>query len=194
MREMSKAFLIASDIHGSSYYCRLLIELFEKGSAENMLLLGDILYHGPRNALPREYDPMACASLLRPYSDRIACIGGNCDAEIDEDILGFEMLRGYAKLFSHGRYFTATHGHLFNAEHLPPIGCGETLLYGHYHVPSYRIVNGITLLNPGSVSIPKEDSPCSCVLFDGESFTWYDLDRGIPYMRKDPVFGSNEYC
>lgn len=150
-----------------------------------MILLGDILYHGPRNSLPKEYDPMKCVSLLQVYRDRIVCIRGNCDAEIDEDLLGFGMTPGFMKLFLNGRFFTATHGHLFNRDHMPPVGCGETLLFGHFHIPYFAVENGITFVNPGSVSIPKENSPCSAVLFDGDTFRWIDLNSGTAFMRKD---------
>ena len=182
---MNESYLIASDIHGSSHYCGSLIETFEKSGAGRMILLGEILYHGPRNSLPKGYDPMKCVSLLQNYRDRIVCVRGNCDAEIDEDLLGFRMTPGFLKLFLHGTFFTATHGHLFNRDHLPPVGIGETLLFGHFHVPSFSIKNGITYVNPGSVSIPKENSPCSAVLFDGESFRWIDLDSGHTFMRKN---------
>ena len=162
--------MIASDIHGSAYYCRLLLEAFRREQADRLLLLGDILYHGPRNALPRDYAPPEVAAMLNPLRERILCVRGNCDSEVDQMVLDFPLLADYCLLEVNGRTLFATHGHLYNEDHLPPLAEGYVLLNGHTHVPHLTPHERHTFVNPGSVSIPKEDSAHSCVLFgeDGE--------------------------
>lgn len=157
--------MIASDIHGSAYYCRLLLETFEREGADRLLLLGDILYHGPRNALPRDYAPAEVAALLNPLKDRILCVRGNCDSEVDQMVLSFPVLADYCLLEVNGRTLFATHGHLYNEDHLPPLSEGDVLLNGHTHVPHLTQHEHYTFVNPGSVSIPKENSAHSCILF-----------------------------
>ena len=130
--------MIASDIHGSAYYCRLLLEAFRREQADRLLLLGDILYHGPRNALPRDYAPPEVASMLNPLKDRILCVRGNCDSEVDQMVLAFPVLADYCLLEVNGRTLFATHGHLYNEDHLPPLAEGDVLLNGHTHVPQDR--------------------------------------------------------
>lgn len=175
-------WLIASDIHGSAYYCRALLEAFAAENADRLLLLGDILYHGPRNDLPREYDPKAVIALLNPLADRILCVRGNCDTEVDQMVLAFPIMAEYALLTEGNTLIFATHGHHFHAEALPPLHEGDLLLHGHTHIPELTQKNGITILNPGSVSIPKEETPNSYLTLENGLFIWKSLD-GTPYRR-----------
>ena len=160
--------LIASDIHGSAYWCRKLTETFAASGADKLIFLGDILYHGPRNDLPRDYDPKAVTALLNERRRDILAVRGNCDADIDQVVLQFPIMADYALLSEAGKLIFVTHGHLFNLEHLPPLHEGDILLHGHTHVPACQEQDGVIYLNPGSLSMPKEDSPHSYMTFDGE--------------------------
>ena len=172
-------YLIASDIHGSAYYCRKVIEAFEKEKADKMLLLGDILYHGPRNDLPLEYAPKEVISMLNNISGKILCVRGNCDTEVDQMVLTFPILAEYC-LISHGeKMIFATHGHKFNTSSLPPLSDGDILLHGHTHVPKCEKCGNITYINPGSASIPKEDSHNGYMTLEDGIFIWKDFDGNV---------------
>ena len=176
-------WVIASDIHGSAYYCRALLDAYEKEQADRLLLLGDILYHGPRNDLPRDYAPKAVIAMLNPLAAEILCVRGNCDTEVDQMVLDFPVLADYALLAEGSTLIFATHGHLFHAAQMPKLHAGDILLHGHTHIPVCEPCgeNGTNiLLNPGSVSIPKEDSAHSYMTLENGMFTWKDLD-GNPY-------------
>ena len=147
--------MIASDIHGSAYYCRKMLGAFEEEKADRLLLLGDILYHGPRNELPKEYCPKEVIAMLNEKKDYILCVRGNCDTEVDQMVLDFPVMAEYSLLYIEGITIFATHGHHFNLDKLPPHREGDILLHGHTHVPAYIQQEGILYLNPGSVSIPK---------------------------------------
>ncbi len=170
-------WLIASDIHGSAYYCRKLLEAFDQEQADRLLLLGDILYHGPRNDLPRDYAPKDVISMLNPLADNILCVRGNCDTEVDQMVLSFPILAEYALMCAEQKLIFVTHGHKFNNENLPSIKSGDILLHGHTHVPVCEEHITHIYINPGSVSIPKEDSPHSYMTFDGKTFLWKDLEK-----------------
>ena len=172
-------WMIASDIHGSAYYCGALLSRFAAEQADRLLLLGDILYHGPRNDLPRGYAPKEVIAMLCPLADRILCVRGNCEAEVDQMVLTFPVLADYAVIADGQTLIYATHGHVFNASHLPPLQKGDILLHGHTHVPCCEQVGGVTVLNPGSVSIPKENSPHSYMMLENGVFTWKSLDGEI---------------
>lgn len=174
-------WLIASDIHGSAYFCRLLFKRFEEEGADKLLLLGDLLYHGPRNDLPRDYDTRETARLLNAHADIIAAVRGNCDAEVDQMVLDFPVLADYALFDFDGTSVFATHGHLFDAHNPPKLAAGGVLLCGHTHVPEHKTAGEISYLNPGSVSIPKEASPHSYMTYENGVFTWKDIE-GKPYM------------
>lgn len=170
-------FMIASDIHGSSYYCKKMIEAFESEGADRLLLLGDILYHGPRNDLPRDYSPKKVASLLNEYKDRIICVRGNCEAEVDSLMLEFSVTAECAVVSTaSGRLIYATHGHHYGEKTPPPHVKGDILLTGHTHIPACTEYETYLYVNPGSVSIPKEGSAHGYMLLDGDSFTWKKLD------------------
>ena len=179
-----KDIMFASDIHGSAYYCRRLLKEYEKSGAEKLVLLGDILYHGPRNDLPKDYAPKEVISLLSPFADSIYCVRGNCEAEVDQMVLPFPCMADYAVLYLNGLCFYATHGHRYNAEdegrNLPPINDGEILIHGHTHIPvaEKRSIKGkeIYLLNPGSVSIPKGGYVQSYGILSGDLFRIMDFE------------------
>ena len=167
--------MIASDLHGSAYYVRKLMDAYAAEQPDRLLLLGDLLYHGPRNPLPRDYDCMAVAELLAGARDRIAAVRGNCDCEVDQMVLPFPILADYALLEADGVWLYATHGHIWNEERLPPMAPGTVLLNGHFHVPACREHEGYVYMNPGSVSIPKEGSAGSYMVAERGTFLWKNL-------------------
>lgn len=169
-------WMIASDIHGSAYYCEKLLEAMKREQADRLLLLGDILYHGPRNDLPTGYAPKKVIEMLNEHKQDILCVRGNCDTEVDQMVLKFPILADYAVLTAGKRLIYVTHGHIYNNGHLPPIHPGDIILHGHTHIPVCEEYETHTYLNPGSVSIPKENSPHSYMTFDGREFAWKDLE------------------
>ena len=172
-------YLIASDIHGSALYCRKLLDAWEKEQADRVLLLGDILYHGPRNDLPEEYSPRDVIAMLNPLRQDILCVRGNCDTEVDQMVLDFPILADYAYVCDGGVSLFLTHGHIYHAGHLPPLRKKDILLHGHTHVPAWENHRDFLYLNPGSVSIPKEDSPHSYMVLEDGTFLWKDLDGRV---------------
>ena len=169
-------WMIASDIHGSALYCQKMIKAFEHECADRLLLLGDLLYHGPRNELPEGYAPKEVIGMLNPLKERILCVRGNCEAEVDQMVLEFPVLAEYAILDPGNQLIFATHGHVWNKNHLPPLHKGDILLYGHTHVPECIPMENCICMNPGSVSIPKEDSWHGYMTMENDAFLWKDLD------------------
>ena len=141
-------YMFASDVHGSAYYCRLMLEKYKEEQAERLVLLGDLLYHGPRNDLPKEYAPKA-------------------------------VMADYCILAINGLTFYATHGHVYNENNLPPFHEGDILIHGHTHVLKAEQKEGYILLNPGSVSIPKEGNPPTYAVLEDKTFTIKDFDGNI---------------
>ena len=174
-------WLIASDIHGSAYFCRQLMQQYEAEQADRLLLLGDLLYHGPRNDLPQEYAPKAVISLLNARKSRLLCVRGNCEAEVDQAVLSFPVLAEYALLTAGASVIFASHGHHFHADAMPPLMPGDILLHGHTHIPECRAAGQCFILNPGSVSIPKNGSDHSYMLLEDDVFTWKSLPDRTPY-------------
>ena len=174
-------WLIASDIHGSARWAEQLAERFDASGADRLLLLGDILYHGPRNALPEDYDPPRVAALLNVRAERICCVRGNCDCEVDQMVLDFPVTADYLYLPVGNRICFATHGHVYSEQRMPRLAEGDCFLFGHIHVPRCEQKNGVTILNPGSVSIPKENSRHSYMMLDGTRFSWHTMD-GAEYQ------------
>ncbi|MBQ5743344.1 MAG: phosphodiesterase [Clostridia bacterium] len=168
-------WMIASDIHGSAQYCRELLEAFDREQADRLLLLGDLLYHGPRNDLPDGYAPKEVISLLNARKDVIFCVRGNCEAEVDQMVLDFPVLADYMLLEEGGRMIYATHGHHFGEQNPPPFAKGSLLLNGHTHVPACNDHGDWVYLNPGSVSIPKENSPRGYMTLEKGTFLWKTL-------------------
>lgn len=175
--------LIASDLHGSAYWTRRLTEAISAEAPERILLLGDLLYHGPRNDLPRDYAPKEVISLLSPLAKRLLCVRGNCDTEVDQMVLPFPILADYAVLSAGDRLIYASHGH--HPETVVPYltGTGSIYLQGHTHVPMCEEKEGYLHLNPGSVSIPKENSPHSYMTFEDGLFLWKDLEGSGSYRE-----------
>lgn len=172
-------WLIASDIHGSAPYCRALIEAYERERADRLLLLGDLLYHGPRNDLPDGYAPKEVIAMLSALRERIFCVRGNCEAEVDQMVLPFPVLAEYCLLEAAGRLIFATHGHVYNTDAPPALSPGDVLLHGHTHVPAKVLTPaGWWYLNPGSVSIPKEGSSRGYMTLENGVFVWKDLAGG----------------
>ena len=160
--------LIASDIHGSAFWCGKLLAAAEKEAPDQLILLGDLLYHGPRNDLPKGYAPKEVIPMLSAWKDKILAVRGNCDAEVDQMVLPFPCMADYAVLVVDGLTFYLTHGHLHDRQNLPPLKTGSVFLSGHTHVKLDAQVNGIRCLNPGSVSIPKDGSHSYMVYENGE--------------------------
>jgi phosphoesterase, MJ0936 family len=173
--------MIASDIHGSYDFCRLMTEAFHRERADKLLLLGDLLYHGPRNDLPTGYAPKQVISILNEMKDQILCIRGNCDTEVDQMVLEFPIMADYALIMTGAHQIYATHGHQYNESNLPPLQSGTILLCGHTHVPKCTVHENYIYLNPGSVSIPKEDSCHSYMIYDESGFSWRVLESGNEY-------------
>jgi len=174
-------WLVASDIHGSAYYCEKLLEAYKKEQAERLILLGDILYHGPRNDLPGQYSTKDVAAMLNAMKNEICGVRGNCDAEIDQVMLEFPMFADYMLLPLGRQTVFVTHGHLWNTEKMPPLRPGDVLLHGHTHVPVCEQAGQAYYLNPGSVSIPKGGSWHGYILLEDRTFIWKDLD-GCEHM------------
>ena len=175
-------WMIASDLHGSAYYCRKMLEAFEREGADRLFLLGDLLYHGPRNDLPREYAPKEVIPLLNGKREKLLCVRGNCDAEVDQMVLEFPVLADYAVLPVGRRLIYATHGHIYHVKNLPPLAPGDVLLHGHTHVPAWiEFGQGNLYLNPGSVSIPKENSPHSYMTLEGDTMQWKELESSAVF-------------
>ena len=175
-------WMIASDLHGSAYYCRKMLEAFEREGAGRLFLLGDLLYHGPRNDLPREYAPKEVIPLLNGKKEKLLCVRGNCDAEVDQMVLEFPVLADYAVLPVGRRLIYATHGHIYHVKNLPPLAPGDVLLHGHTHVPAWTgFGQGNLYLNPGSVSIPKENSPHSYMTLEENTMQWKELESSAVF-------------
>ena len=172
-------WMIASDIHGSAAYCEKLLAAFGREQADRLLLLGDLLYHGPRNDLPQGYAPKEVIAQLSGVKDKVFCVRGNCDAEVDQMVLPFPVLADYCLLEQKGRVVFATHGHHYNLENPPLLQPGDVLLHGHTHIPAKDNSLGFWYLNPGSVSIPKENSPHSYMTLEDGQFLWKDLDGAV---------------
>lgn len=180
--------MIASDIHGSGYWCGKLLEKFKESGAEKLVLLGDLLYHGPRNDLPEGYAPKEVFAMLNGMRDKILAVRGNCDAEVDQMVLEFPIMADFAFLSLHGCRIFATHGHVYNDQEpgrMPLLTEGDALLFGHIHLPvaekktdPKRGIN-YTLLNPGSVSLPKDGNPNSYAILSEKTFTILDFSGNV---------------
>ncbi len=175
-------WIIASDIHGSAEYCKQLLDAYSREGGDRLLLLGDILYHGPRNDLPNEYAPKTVIEMLNAMKNDILCVRGNCDTEVDQMVLDFPILAEYALLPIGNNTIFITHGHKFNTKTPPMLKDGDILLHGHTHIPVCEDNGSFIYMNPGSTSIPKNGSERSYMTFDGSVFKWKSLD-GKEYME-----------
>ncbi|MBD9184281.1 MAG: phosphodiesterase [Clostridiales bacterium] len=168
--------LIASDIHGSAYWCGRLMEEIRREDPDRILLLGDLLYHGPRNDLPRDYAPKKVIPMLSAVKEKVLAVRGNCDAEVDQMVLPFPCMADYAQLLVDGKTFYLTHGHHAAPNSLPPLPGGSIFLSGHTHVKLDETVGGVRCLNPGSVSIPKDGSH-SCLFYENGHFSFRIMEE-----------------
>ena len=177
--------MIASDIHGDAECARKLIEHYKKSNADRLLLLGDILYHGPRNDLPQGYAPKEVISLLNELKNEIISVRGNCDAEVDQMVLDFPFISNvYSYINADGVEIFATHGHTYNMQTIKDLKKGAVLLHGHTHIPAaVPFGDDNVYINPGSVSIPKENSPKSYIILENGVFSYRRLDNGEEYKR-----------
>ena len=169
-------WMIASDIHGSAYYCEKMRERFALEGADRLVLLGDLLYHGPRNDLPRDYAPKSVIKILNDMRESLLCVRGNCDCEVDAMVLDFPMLADYAVIETGATLIYLTHGHIYNEDRPLPMMLGDVLIHGHTHVPLCEERDGRIFMNPGSLSIPKENSPHGYMTLEDGNFLWKDID------------------
>ncbi len=177
-------WMIASDIHGSARWCEAMLEAWRQAQPDRLLLLGDLLYHGPRNDLPDDYAPKKVIAMLNEISPELLCVRGNCEAEVDQMVLNFPVMADYCVLSVGGHTIYATHGHLYGEDNPPPLKSGDILLCGHTHIPCLHRHENFIYVNPGSVSIPKADSPHSYALLEEGWMTWFDLQAGAYDRQK----------
>ena len=178
-RRLFMKLMFASDIHGSAYYCRKMVEAYQAEKAVRLILLGDILYHGPRNDLPKDYAPKEVIAMLNPMKNDICAVRGNCEAEVDQMVLDFPVMADYCVILEGNRTIYATHGHVYNEGHLPPLKEGDILIHGHTHVLRAEKKEHYTILNPGSVSIPKEGNPPSYAILENGDFRIKGFDGQV---------------
>lgn len=176
--------LIASDIHGSAVWCGRLIAAYRAEGAQRMLLLGDLLYHGPRNDLPEGYAPKKVVEMLNALRTELLSVRGNCEAEVDQMVLRFPVMADYCALPVDESILYATHGHIYGEDNPPPLVSGDALLCGHTHVPAFHRREDFTYINPGSVSIPKNGSRHSYILMDNRQLQWKDLATGETWREE----------
>jgi len=170
-------YLICSDIHGDGTGAEIIVNFFTEMNCDKLILLGDILYHGPRNPLPGAHSPPRVVEILNTRKDRIIACRGNCDAEVDQMLLQFPITGSYCLLFDGTRQIFVTHGHIWSPEKLPGLEKGDVFLYGHTHIQELRRdKNGIIICNPGSVSLPKNGSKAGFAVCDGAGISLYSLD------------------
>ena len=174
--EKRMRWLIASDIHGSALYCEKLIGAYRREMADRMLLLGDLLYHGPRNDLPEGYEPKKVIELLNGIKEDVFSVRGNCEAEVDQMVLQFPIMADYLLLPVGKRLIFATHGHIYGRDDHPCLRRNDIILSGHTHVPVCEEHEGLICMNPGSVSMPKADTPHSYMVFEDDLFEWKSLE------------------
>ena len=179
-------YFIASDIHGSASWCKKMIDMFNSERADRLVLLGDLLYHGPRNDLPDDYNPKKVIEMLNALKNKIICVRGNCDTEVDQMVLSFPIMADYALIELNSDSpitIYATHGHHYNEENPLPVSRGNILLCGHTHVPCCHTHEDFVYMNPGSVAIPKENSAHSVIIYEDGGFTWKNIEDAQPYLE-----------
>ncbi|MFV0254861.1 MAG: phosphodiesterase [Erysipelotrichaceae bacterium] len=174
-------YFILSDLHGSLFYLKAALKIYQKNDFDGIILLGDLLYHGPRNPLTKDYNPALVAELLNDYQKNIkAAIRGNCDSEVDQMVINFPIMSDYQVLKLNNRNLFISHGHIYHQDNLPPAISSEDLfLSGHTHLPLAEKKNGIYFGNPGSISLAKESMPSSYGVLDSKGFRVFDLSQKL---------------
>lgn len=172
-------YLVCSDIHGSLRGAESLKECLERYNPDQVLCLGDILYHGPRNNLPEDYQPKMVIEVLNKVYNKIIAVRGNCDAEVDQMVLDFALTADYNEFLLGTRKVFMSHGHIYSPQHLPHLEEGDIFLSGHTHIPTAVKENGIYLLNPGSISLPKGGHPKTYAILTEDSFTVYTINHEV---------------
>lgn len=170
--------MFISDIHGSYTYAKKAINTYKDEKADRLIILGDILYHGPRNDLPEGYEPKQVISLLNEYKKDIIAVRGNCDAEVDQMVLDFPIRADYAMIDVDDHHFFLTHGHLFDEDNLPNLNKGDIFVYGHIHKPVAKETGGIYIINPSSISLPKEGNN-SYGIYENDQFEIKEFDQKV---------------
>lgn len=173
-----KLFVI-SDIHGSLEYLKKALKAYEEENADIILILGDVLYHGPRNPIPDSYDPSSVATLLNNLKNKIIAVRGNCDSEVDQMLLEYPIMSDFSTVFWNDKRIFITHGHIYNKDNMPNICPGDILIHGHTHIPLAEIHEDIFILNPGSITFPKENFPNSYGIFEKDSFKIKSFEKII---------------
>ena len=171
--------MFASDIHGSSCDCEKIKEIFLTEKADKLVLCGDILYHGPRNDLPESYNPKKVIEILNSISEDIIAVRGNCDSEVDQMVLDFPLMETYTLIYDKNIRMYVTHGHIYNCDNPLKFKDNDILIHGHTHVLKAEKVRNFYFLNPGSVSIPKENNEKTYMIYEGGKFTIKTLDQKI---------------
>lgn len=168
--------MFVSDIHGSAYYCRRVRDIWQEEMPQRLVLLGDLLYHGPRNDLPKEYAPKECIDILNGLKSEIIAVRGNCEAEVDQMVLQFDCLADHMLMYLEDREIFITHGHIYSSSNPPHLKQGSILIHGHTHIPAMQDMGGFYYINPGSVSIPKNNSSHNYMIYEDGVFTIKDID------------------
>lgn len=175
--------MFASDIHGSALWCRKLLSTYKTEQCDKLILLGDLLYHGPRNDLPDEYDPKQVIRMLNAAKNELLCVRGNCEAEVDQMVLEFPVMADYIIMYINSTMLFITHGHNFNTSNPPQLKKGDILIHGHTHIQAVETLENYTYINPGSVAIPKSGNQHSYMTYENGVFTIKGLEDGSGIMR-----------
>ena len=173
-------YIVFSDIHGSLYYANKMKEIIEKENIDKIILLGDLYYHGPRNPLPEEYDPIPVSQILNSFKDKIICVRGNCDAEVDEMISEFSF-NDHVELEIGNKKYYFTHGHHKNKDNIPE--GSDVLIYGHFHTGFIEEIDGVVCVNSGSITLPKNDTTHSYLIINENKIELKDIDGNIICSR-----------
>ena len=177
--------LFFSDVHGVPETLKRLLEKADELQAEQLVLLGDALYHGPRNGVPGFYDPVQVAGMLNSVKEKLIAVRGNCDSEVDQMMLHFPVMSDFSELLADGQRFFLTHGHVWNAGNMPPLPNGTVLAHGHTHIPEITDhESGKIIFNPGSISLPKQNFMQTFGFFDGKTLSVRKLADGTELLSK----------
>ncbi len=174
--------LIASDLHGSAFYAKRIVQIKEFEKADLLILLGDIYNHGPRNPLPKDYSPMEVAEILNGIKDELIVVKGNCDSAVDTMISEFDFIEDTC-LIENGKTLFLTHGHVFNKDNMPKTKF-DVVIYGHFHTGFIEKRQDGVIANAGSLSLPKNNTPNSYLALENGVLTLKNLDGEIIKSQK----------